>query len=250
MVLNVTGSPTLLNCLTLNCTSINFSTLDLGAELIGGKWRDRQHARRCACVASCRSARRRRHGRTSTSSKAARQSILSSALECPLVKAGTFQITDTNPATGIATIVCQDGGVFAYNNTGGNCTGANVASSFVNYQTGDYQITFTSGHAPLSGHAITASWTNIISPESNSSFLNRPQGIDFFGDNTGPQSGADAAMFAKAPGGVNGHIYSGLGTDWPYIINGAAASNVGYQWGGIGYSQMVSWLFSARNSPP
>ena len=244
MVLNVTGSPTLLNCLS-NCTSINFSTSTwaLSSSAASGV----TGSMRADAPASLLP-----FGATTTpwpnlniqQSGAAVYPFV--GFGSPLVKAGTFQITDTNPATGIATIVCQDGGVFAYNNTGGNCTGANVASSFVNYQTGDYQITFTSGHAPLSGHAITASWTNIISPESNSSFLNRPQGIDFFGDNTGPQSGADAAMFAKAPGGVNGHIYSGLGTDWPYIINGAAASNVGYQWGGIGYSQMVSWLFSTK----
>jgi hypothetical protein len=163
-----------------------------------------------------------------------------------LVKAGTFKITDTDPATGVPITICQDSQAFAYNNTGGNCTGANVASSFVNYQTGDYQITFTSGHAPLSGHAITASWASIITPDAIAPPFSRPQGLDFFGDSTGPQSGADAAMFSKAPGGINGHIYGGLGTDTTYIFNSAGGPNTGYQFGGIGYSQMVSFLYGVK----
>ena len=108
MVLNVTGSPTLLNCLS-NCTSINFSTSTWALSSVGGKWRDRQHARRCACVAGP-------FGATTTpwpnlniqQSGAAVYPFV--GFGSPLVKAGTFQITDTNPATGIATIVCQDGG--------------------------------------------------------------------------------------------------------------------------------------------
>jgi hypothetical protein len=158
----------------------------------------------------------------------------------PLIKAGTFAVSDNGA------VLCQDTNTFAYNQTGGTCIGATVASSFVNYQTGDYQITFTSGHAPLSGHAITASWTNIISPEAFTTSLNRPQGLDFFGDSTGAQSGADAALFAKAPGGVNGHIYSGEGTDHAYMLNSLSPSNIGYQYGGLGYSQMVSWLYGTK----
>jgi hypothetical protein len=158
----------------------------------------------------------------------------------PLVKAGTFQISVNG------SVVCQDSATFAYNQPGGNCTGATIASSFVNYQTGDYQITFTSGNAPASNAAIVATWTNIISPESFSTSLNRPQGLDFFGDSTGSQSGADAALFARAPGGVNGQIFSGLGTDLQYIINSGGPSNAGYQYGGLTYSQMVSWLYDAK----
>ena len=159
----------------------------------------------------------------------------------PLVKAGTFSVSVNG------TVICEDSATFAYNQTGGNCTGAMIASSFVNYQTGDYQITFTSGNAPASGASIVASWTNVISPETlASASLTKVQGVDFFGDSTGPQSGADANLFSQAPGGVNGHIYSGEGTDWPYILNGGAATTFGYQWGSIGYSQMVSWLFSTK----
>jgi hypothetical protein len=158
----------------------------------------------------------------------------------PLVKAGTFQISVNG------TVVCQDSQAFAYNQTGGNCTGATIASSFVNYQTGDYQITFTSGNAPASGAAISAIWTAIISPEPSSSALNRPQGLDFFGDATGAQTGAYTSLFSKAPGGVNGQIYSTFGTDEAYYTNPGLAINSGYRFAGLGYTQMLSWFYGVK----
>jgi hypothetical protein len=155
----------------------------------------------------------------------------------PLIKAGTFFVTVNG------TTVCQDNQLFAYNNTGGNCTGSGV-TGFVNYQTGDYQINFTT--APASGASIVATWTNIISPEIvASASTSKPQNVDFFGDGT-CQSGADSAMFCKAPGGVDGHIFSGYGTDKSYMMNSTAPSNVGYQFGGIGYSQMISFLYGTK----
>jgi hypothetical protein len=163
-----------------------------------------------------------------------------------IVKAGTFTLSING------TPVCQDSSVFAYNQTGGNCGGTpgnvtvpapTIASSFVNYRTGAFDVVFTAGHAPASGASITASFTNIVSPEG---VIPTPQNIDFFGDLTGCQSGADAALFCQAPGGINGHIYSGEGTDKTYMLNQNAPTNVGYQWGGIGYSQMVGWLFYSK----
>lgn len=244
MVLNTANAPTLLRCLT-NCTSINFSTstwaLSNSLDSVSGV------AMRADPVSSMLPA-----GTSSTpwpnfNLQEGGSQYAFGGFGTPLVKAGTFKITDTDPATSIATTVCQDNQTFAYNDAGGNCAGANVASSFVNYQTGDYQVTFTSGHAPLSGHALSAVYTAIISPESGQSTLTRPQGLDFFGDaTTTPVTGADAALFNKAQGGVNGQIFSGLGTDVPYILNTSGPSNVGYQYGGIGYSQMVSWLFGTK----
>ena len=73
--------------------------------------------------------------------------------DTPIIKAGTFQLSVNG------TVVCQDSNTFAYNETGGNCTGAGITSSFVNYQTGDYEVTFSS---PPTG-PITATWTNITS---------------------------------------------------------------------------------------
>ena len=232
----------LLNCLS-NCTSINFSTSTwaLSSSAASGV----TGAMRADAPASLLP-----FGATTTPwpnlniQQNGSAAYAFSGFGTQLVKAGTLKITDTDPATGIPTTICQDSQVFAYNNTGGNCTGANVASSFVNYQTGDYQITFASGHAPLSGHAITAIWTNIISPDAFAT-SNRPQGLDFFGDGT-PQSGADSALFAKAPGGINGHIYSGEGTDKQYMFNSLGPTNVGYQYGGLGYSQMISWLYGVK----
>ena len=97
-----------------------------------------------------------------------------------LVKPGTFKVSVSG------TVVCQDTTAFAYNNQRGNCidTGGGVVSSgFVNYATGDYGITFVSGHAPSSTVPIIATWTNIISPDGNTApTINRPQGLDFFGD--------------------------------------------------------------------
>jgi hypothetical protein len=164
----------------------------------------------------------------------------------PLVKAGTFTLSVGG------TPVCQDTTVFAYNNTAGNCSGTPgattvpapaIASSFVNLQTGDYQITFNPGFAPASGAAVTASWTNIISPETiTSESFNRPQAIDWFGDGT-CQSGPISSQFCKLPGGVSGQIFSGEGTDSSYYMNVGGPTQNGYQFGGIGYSQLVSWMF-------
>ena len=72
-----------------------------------------------------------------------------------------------------------------------------------------------------------------------------PLGVSSLAAETSP-SGADAALFGLAPGGVNGHIFSGEGTDWPYIINSGGPSRNGYQYGGLGYSQMISWLYSQK----
>jgi hypothetical protein len=165
-----------------------------------------------------------------------------------MVKAGTLSITVNG------TVACSDMQTFVYNNTGGNCTppsgnplNVDVANSFVNYQTGDYQIAFLSGHAPASGAVISASWTSSLSPENVASAqYSRPQNLDFFGDGT-CQSGADSSLFCKTPGGVSGHIFASLGgTDKGYILAQGAAINGGYQFGAVGYSQMVSWLYGTR----
>ena len=109
----------------------------------------------------------------------------------------------------------------------GNCAGAAVSSAFVNYQTGDYQVTFTT--APRSGHAITASWTNIISPENvSSTTFSRPQGLDQFGDG-GAQSGFVSSQFARLPGGVNGQIWASQGTDNIYMFSNAGPAHLGYE---------------------
>jgi hypothetical protein len=151
------------------------------------------------------------------------------------IQAGTFKITVNG------TVVCQDSSVFAYNVQGGNCTdsGSHVVSSgWVNYTTGDYGITFSS--PPASNAVITASWTNIISPDGNQTpATNRPLAVDFFG-NGNPQSGPFSSIFAKTPGGSSGHIFAGGISDEAVIVN------MGYPLGAVGYTQTVSWLYSTK----
>ena len=149
-----------------------------------------------------------------------------------LVQAGTFQISVNG------TTVCQDTNTFAYNSQSGNCSGAGITSSFVNYATGDYEVTFSA--PPSNGHALTSSWTNIISPDANQSpALNRPQGIDFFGDG-GAQSGPMSSILAKTPGGVTAHVFAGG------ISDDKILSLSGFQFGAPAYTQAVSWLYATK----
>lgn len=148
-----------------------------------------------------------------------------------LVQVGTFKISVNG------TPVCQDLTTFAYNNQGGNCTGAGISSSFVNYSTGDYEVTFSS--PPANTAVITASWTNIVSPGTIYNTLSRPQGLDWFG-NGSSTSGPISSALAKTPGGVSGHVYGGG------ISDGGVIVRQGYPTGAVGYTQMVSWLYDTR----
>lgn len=159
-----------------------------------------------------------------------------------VVKPTTFTITDTDPSTGIATQVCHDTQTSVYV-TGGNCTGAGISSGFVNYLTGGYQVTFSV--APTSGHVITASWINNVATNAVTNQFGRFPTYDYFGDGTS-QSGPISALMAKTPGGVSGHIFTDLGTDLSFLLNSGAAVNPGYEFGAVGYTQAVSYLFSTK----
>ena len=152
-----------------------------------------------------------------------------------IIKAGTFKVSVNG------TVVCQDSQTFAYNQTGGNCTGAGISSSFVNYQTGDYEVVFSS---PPTGPVI-ASWTSIVTPEPLVNYLNRPQGIDFVGDGTA-QGGMISAIANKTPGGVSGFIDAGCSSELSYVEGEIGSSFPGYQFGAPGYTQMASWLNDSR----
>ena len=232
MVLNVTGSPTLLNCLS-NCTSINFSASTWALSSSAASGVTGTHARRCAGV----------------STAVWRDDDALAEPQHPAKRGGSlcfrrlWNVRSSRPARSRSPTPirrrafrqrsARTADVFAYNQTGGNCTGANVASSFVNYQTGDYQITFTSGHAPLSGHAITASWTNIISPESplrRFSIVRRA--LDFFGDGTAAERRGLRSIRQGAGRRQWSHLFRRGNRLKPISSTAAAASNVGYQWGG------------------
>jgi hypothetical protein len=152
-----------------------------------------------------------------------------------MVKVGTFQVTVNG------TVACQDTSSFAWNSLGGNCTGANIASSFVNYYTGDYKITFTAGHAPASGAAIIGSYTNIMSPSNPTGSLLtiRPVNSDFFGDGT-PTSGQMSSVMAKTPEGISLHIDGGD------IADDSIFSTSGYPVGAAALTQYRSWYFGTR----
>ncbi len=146
-----------------------------------------------------------------------------------LMQAGTFKITVNG------TVVCQDTTVFAYNNLGGNCTGAGITSSFVNYNSGDYEVVFNS--PPANSAVIVASWTNIVTPDVGNTATERPQGLDFFGDG---KFGAMSSLFTKVPGGVNGHIFGdGIG-------DAGLITLPGYAIGGPGYTQQTSWIYNSK----
>jgi hypothetical protein len=72
-----------------------------------------------------------------------------------VVQMGTFSLSVNG------TVVCTDTAAFAYNVYGGQCTGAGIASSFIDYTTGAYEVTFSS--PPASGAILLASWTNLVS---------------------------------------------------------------------------------------
>ena len=151
------------------------------------------------------------------------------------MKAGTFTVSDNG------VVICRDNQTFAYNITGGNCVGTGV-TGFVNYQTGDYQVSFTT--APVFGHTLIASWTNIISA-SGSGKKTRLQNIDEMGDGTS-QSGFVSSRFAKFPGGISGQIWASQGTDESFIYNSASPFHNGHPFGAPGYSEMMSWLVGVK----
>lgn len=183
------------------------------------------------------------------------QSCCNSGFGVLLMQAGTFKVTQT--LAGVTTTLCQDSnstafpappGVstpsnFVYNQINGNCVGATVSSASENYASGDYQVTFST--APPSGAVLTASYTNIVSPEGNlSPPFNHPTGIDFVG-NGDPASGAISSAFAKAPGGISGHVMSWPSSDTVYL-NASGAVQSGYQFGGVGSTQELSYLLGTR----
>ena len=156
-----------------------------------------------------------------------------------LVKAGTFKILVNG------TVVCQDTTLpmTPYNNQGGNCTtvsnglGLSVSSSFEDFMTGDYSVTFSS--APAANAAITASWTSLVSPDNGSLPFERPGQYDFFGTPDLPNVGPVTSLYSKSPGGVSAHIFTGGQSVETILLRD------GFPFG-LGYSQAISWLYDTR----
>jgi hypothetical protein len=148
-----------------------------------------------------------------------------------IMKAGTFTITDS-----VSGVLCTDSNTAVYNIMGGNCTGAGVSSSFVNYTTGDYQVTFSS--APASGHVLTASWTEIVSTDDATIANNVFNQIDFTGDGTA-HGGFLSNTFAREPGGSSGHVFAAC-------FDGGDIYNAGFPMGAQGFTERVQGYFSVK----
>ena len=130
-----------------------------------------------------------------------------------VVQLGTFSLSVNG------TQVCADTATFAYNVYGGVCTGAGIASSFIDYTTGAYEITFSS--PPALGAIIQASWTNIISRNAT----NGSEQIDVFGTGSAT-SGFWSANFEKYPGGAAAHLFGGCNSEGgEFNLPGGYAAN-------------------------
>src|SRR6185437_14149423 len=148
-----------------------------------------------------------------------------------VIKAGTFSVSVNG------SVVCADSNTFpAYNLMAGNCAGAGIASAFVNYVTGDYQVTFSS--PPANGAVITASWVENVSP-SDPLLSNVITNLDYTG--TGPATtGVMSSVFSRTPGGSSGHILAG------YISDDTTMWETGFPIGAAGYSQEIDWFYGVK----
>ena len=145
-----------------------------------------------------------------------------------VVQMGTFSLSVNG------TQVCADNASFAYNVYGGACTGAGIASSFISYTTGAYEVTFSS--PPANGAIIQATWTVLSSRDAT----NGAEQVDTFGNGTAT-SGFWSALFEKYPGGASTHVYSGCNSEWgEFNLTGGYAVNA------IGFSQRISWFYGTK----
>ena len=219
---HITGSPTLVNCLT-GCTQANFNANTAQTWRVSVSQLVTAETMRADPVVPAPAAL--------SFVPQIGLPMASGADGGQLITAGTFKITVNG------TVVCQDTNTFTYNQQSGNCTGANIASSFVNYFTGDYEIVFSSGHAPANNAVILASWTNLMTPDPVGVNTERPQQLDWFGDGV---HGATSAIIAKNPGGLSGHILGAGQLDRAYF------TSVGYAIGTPGYTRQVSWTYDTK----
>ena len=145
-----------------------------------------------------------------------------------IMKFGSFTLSVNG------TQVCADTATFSYTAQTGQCSGAGIASSFINYATGDYDIVFSS--PPAANAIIQASWTNIITHNST----NANEQVDVVGDGTATSGGWSAA-FAHYPGGAAAHVYAGCVQDYSQLL-----TQGNYALGAIGLSQQVSWFYNVK----
>ena len=133
-------------------------------------------------------------------------------------------------------VVCTDNGAFSYTVFAGQCIGAGISSSFINYQTGAYEIVFSS--PPANGAAINATFVNLVSDAQTGG----PELVDWVGTKGNSSSGLWAASYDKAPNGASAHIFSGCPSDWgPVNVSG-----VGYALWAPTYTQQLAYIYGTR----
>ena len=146
-----------------------------------------------------------------------------------LIKFGTFSLSVNG------TQVCSDTATtFSYTPQGSACSGAGIASSFINYVTGDYDIVFSS--PPAANAIIQASWTNINSRNATGG----GEQVDDVGDGTA-SSGGWSSGYAAFPGGMSAHAYAGCVQD-----QGQFQIQQNYALGAIGLAQQISWFYGTK----
>ncbi len=136
------------------------------------------------------------------------------------------------------TTVCTDTATFAYDVFGGQCTGAGIASSWINYASGAYSITFNT--APAANAIVNATWTYLSTwNQTGGGSSGAVEQLDYVGDGT-PTSGPWSALLTPLPNGLSGNIFGVCCSDTtPFIASGYAV-------GAIGYSQEIGWLYGTR----
>jgi len=149
--------------------------------------------------------------------------------------------------------VCQGRQSSHYNNTGRKIAQDRQSRELSSLQTGDYQITFTSGKRAGLGRSVIAKWTeHRSSPQTPIERSRSPARLRLVRRDGGAVAGAGSRRNSrKTPRGrrPSGHIYSGMAPTSLHAETGRGPSTQGISGEASGYSQMVSWLFEP-SSPP
>ena len=231
-------------------TSINFSDVDLGAELIGGKWRDRQHARRCAFVATA--VRRDDYAMAEPQHPASGTAVYRFVGFGEPARQGRH-VPDHRHRSGDGHC---DNGLSGRREFRLQPTREAIAPGRTSRRASSITrpATIRSRSRPAMRrspgtrsrrHGQTSSRRNrilrfsIVRRASISLATTRGRKVAPM-LLCSPRLRAASMVISIPARERTGHISS----------TAAAASNVGYQWGGIGYSQMVSWLFSHEIPQP
>jgi len=227
---NVTGSPTLVNC----ASQCNFNSTT-GGTAVNSTW----------TLSSNQGTISSQTFTVKPAGGAPLQPFQNTTGVGPVFSSSNYAMQAIKPGTFSVSVggtkVCDDSAfTFDYTKFGGTCAGAGIASSFVNYQTGAYQVTFST--PPANGAAINATWTNLMSDDQTGVSPNYyPELVDWFGFPNDSASGLWAATFDKFPSGASAIIHGGCDGDWT-----GTSTVIGYPLWAINYSQVVAYIYGTK----